>query len=73
MSSVPNDKTKFVINPFTGNLDAVVKFNSDRIVTNKLNAAGNPRMIWDPVSNSFIPDGPDVVISNAGNVIVRGT
>lgn len=71
--SVPNDRTKYVFNPFTGNFDAVVKFNPDRIVTNTLNAAGHPRKIWDPVSSTFIDDGPDVVIDSNGNVVVRGT
>lgn len=70
--SSPKDKDKYVFNPFTGNLDAVVKFNPDRIVTNNLNAAGNPRLIWDAASSSFIPDGPDVVVDNNGNVVVVG-
>jgi hypothetical protein len=69
----PRDQNKYVFNPFTGNLDAVVKFNPDRIVTNTLNAAGHPRLIWDAASNSFIPDGPDVVVDNNGNVVVVGT
>lgn len=73
MPSVPNDQTKFIINPFTGQLDAVVKFNPDRIVTNFLNSAGNPRVIYNPESATFIADGPTVVIDNAGNVVVRGT
>jgi len=72
MATVPNDKTKYVFNPFTGNFDVIVKFNPDRIITNTLNAAGQPRMIWNPASNTFIPDGPDVVIDSSGNVVVRG-
>lgn len=70
MASKPRDKIKFLLNPISGMLDMVLKFNEDRIVTNTLNAAGNPRLIYDPVSETFIPDGPDVVINNAGNVVV---
>ncbi len=72
MASVPNDQTKYVFNPFTGKLDAVLKFNPDRIVTNTLNAAGYPRVIYNPESSAFIADGPTVVIDNNGNVVVRG-
>jgi hypothetical protein len=68
----PNDKTKYVFNPFTGNMDAVTKFNADRIVTNQLNAAGQPRVIWNPATNSYIADGADVVVDNEGNVVVVG-
>jgi hypothetical protein len=70
----PNDKTHVVFNPlYKTGLTPVVKFNPDRIVTSSLNAAGQPRMIWNPATNAFIPDGPDIVVDNNGNVIVVGT
>lgn len=68
--STPRDKDELVLNPVTGELDMVRKFNEDRIVTAKLNAAGQPRKIWDPASNTFIDDGPAVVVDNNGNVVV---
>ena len=67
-----NDQLKYVFNPFTGNLDAVVKFNPDRIVTNQLNSAGFPKVTWNAESSSYVPDGPDVVVDNNGNVVVIG-
>ena len=66
----PKDKIQYVFNPFTGNLDAVKTFNADRIVTCNLNSAGNPRLIYDSTSATFIPSGPDVVVDNEGNVVV---
>lgn len=65
----PRDQLKYVFNPITGQLDAVLVFNADRIVTNALNGAGHPRLIWDPVSATFIADGPDIVVDNNGNVV----
>ena len=65
----PKDKQVFVFNPFTGNFDAVLKFNPDRIVTAELNGAGHKRYVWDSVSNSFVEDGATVVIDNDGNVV----
>jgi hypothetical protein len=67
-----NDQTKYVFNPFTGELDVVVKFNPDRIVTNALNSAGFPKVTWNPESNSYVPDGPDVVVDLNGDVVVIG-
>ena len=55
----PKDKIQFVFNPFTGKLDAVKQFNPDRIVTASLNSAGSPRLVWDPVSSTFVEDGAD--------------
>ena len=68
----PNDQTKYVFNPFTGNLDAVVKFNVDRILTTTLNSAGNPKVTWNAETNSYVPDGPDILVDINGNVIVVG-
>jgi len=67
----PKDQIKYVFNPITGQLDAVLQFNPDRIVTASLNAAGQPRLIWDPVSQSYIEDGATVVVDSEGNVVVN--
>lgn len=71
---VPNDTIKYLFNPLEGSgLTPSIKFNPDRIVTNTLNSAGYPRVIWNPESSSYVTDGPTVVIDNNGNVVVRGT
>jgi hypothetical protein len=59
----------FLFNPFTGDLTPSLKFNPDSIVTNSLNSAGHPRVIFDPPSNSYVPDGPSIVVDNEGNVV----
>lgn len=63
------DHDLLVVNPVTGKLDTIRKFNPDRIITAQLNSAGNPRLIYDAVSNTFIEDGATVVIDNNGNVV----
>jgi hypothetical protein len=65
------DKDEMVLNPITGKLDTVRIFNPNRILTHKLNAAGNPIMIYDPVSGQHITSGPFVVIDNNGNVVTK--
>lgn len=67
--SSPKDKEELVYNPITGKLDVVKTFNPDRIVTAQRNAAGQTFMTWDPVSETFIEDGPRVVTDNEGNVV----
>jgi hypothetical protein len=66
------DKTKIVLNPITGELDVVLKFNENRIVTHRYNAAGTLNMIFDPASGTFIDMGDQVVVDSDGNVIVVG-
>jgi hypothetical protein len=66
------DKTKIVLNPITGELDIVLKFNENRIVTHKRNAAGALNMIFDPASGTHIEMGDQVVVDDNGNVVVVG-
>ena len=68
--SSPKDKVDFIINPFTGELDGVLKFNPDRIITHSNNQAGNPLMIYDPVSGNYMEMQPLIVTDNNGNVVV---
>lgn len=67
----PKDKEVYLFNALTGELDLALAFNPDRIVTASLNSAGGARTTWDATSNSFISDGPAVVIDNNGNVVKR--
>jgi hypothetical protein len=65
----PKDKQLLLVNPVTGKLDLVVKFNPDRIVTSQLNTAGGARVVWNPETSSYVSDGATVVIDNEGNVV----
>lgn len=67
-----NDKTEIKLNPITGELDLVSKFNPDRIVTSEYNAAGTINMAYDITSGVHIEMGPQIVFDNNGNVIVIG-
>jgi hypothetical protein len=64
------DKEVFLFNSITGELDLALKFNENRIVTSLYNAAGNRRVSWDSGSETFVPDGPLIVINKEGNVVV---
>ena len=64
------DKDELVLNPITGKLDTVRKFNENRIVTHERNLAGNTLMIYDQVSNTYIEMGFLTVTDNDGNVVV---
>jgi len=68
--STTRDREKFVLNPITGELDLVLVFNENRIITAQYNMAGAPYYTYDAYSNTFIPDGPKVVVDNDGNVVV---
>lgn len=67
--SSPKDKQELVFNPVSGELDTVLKFNPDRILTHDKNAAGNPIVTFDPVSNSYMTLEGQVVIDGQGNVV----
>jgi hypothetical protein len=67
-----NDTIKYLFNVFTGNFSPAIKFNENRIVTSQLNSAGQPKVTWNAATNSYVPDGPDIVVSNEGDVIVVG-
>ena len=63
------DKEELVLNPVTGKVDVVIKFNPDRIIIAERNSAGTKFMTWDPASSSFIEDGPQVVVTDDGKVV----
>lgn len=67
--SSPKDKQELVLNPATGQLDVINKFNSDRILTHSNNASGNPLMIYDPFLDSYQEMGDLIVTDNQGNVV----
>lgn len=70
MSNIrPSDRDELVLNPITGKLDVVRIFNPDRIVTAQRNAAGTIQTTYDRASQTYIDDGPRVVIDNDGNVV----
>lgn len=71
-SSPINDTIKFLFNIFTGNFSPAIKFNPDRIVTSQLNSAGQPLVVWNAATSSYVPFGPEVVVDNDGDVIVIG-
>lgn len=65
----PKDKKSLELNPTTGELDLVKSFNTDRILMAENNAAGNKRMIYDPMAPGFIEDGPVEITDSNGNII----
>jgi hypothetical protein len=67
--SLVKDKEKYVLNPITGELDLVLVFNEDRIITADYNAAGSPFVTYDIYSNSFIMDYDQVVVDEEGNIV----
>jgi hypothetical protein len=67
----PKDKVQTVLNPITHKLDMVRIFNPDRIATHTLNPAGNPLVIYDPVSGLYMSMGPIVITDNNGNVVTN--
>lgn len=64
------DRKKFVVNPITGELDLISKFNANRIVTNDKNLLDRDNLIYDAVANTHLLMGPLVVTDNDGNVIL---
>lgn len=63
------DKEELVLNPITGQLDLIRKFNPDRIITSEYNAAGGARVIWDVALSTWVEDGPVVIMDSNGNVV----
>jgi hypothetical protein len=64
------DQDILVLNPVTGQLDMVRKFNADRIVTHMMNQAGNPLVVYDPLSGTYLSMDAVIVTDNNGNVVV---
>ena len=68
---------RFVINPTTGALDLITVIpptsgaNFDNIVTSQFNSAGHLNVMYDPVSRTYLPNLPLVVIDNNGNVVTK--
>ena len=68
--SSPKDKQELVLNPVTGKLDTINKFNPDRIITHDKNAAGNKMKLFDPESNAYVDMGDLIVTDENGDVVV---
>lgn len=66
----PKDKLKLELNPVTGELDLISKFNEDRIISHTLNPSGHPLVQYDPILNKWYSSGPEVVFDENGNVVV---
>lgn len=66
----PKDKLKYEFNMITGQLDLVLEFNPNKIVTHELTPFGNSRMSFDPITNSYYEAGPDMVCDSNGSVVV---
>ena len=65
------DKDELILNPVTGQLDMVRTFNANRIVTDDLNSAGNPLMVYDMQSGLYVSAGFQIVTDEFGNVILE--
>lgn len=63
------DQIATVLNPITGQLDMVQKFNPNRIVTHNFNQSGNALVIYDPVTGLYQPMDALVVTDIQGNVV----
>ena len=70
--SSQRDKTKIEFNPFNEEqpFDLVKVFNENRIVTHEYTPAGGLRLQFDGYSNTWIAEDPQIVIDNAGHVVV---
>ena len=63
------DQVVAILNPITGQLDMVQKFNPNRIITHSGNQAGNPLMIYDPLTGLYTPMDFVNVTDSDGNVV----
>jgi len=63
------DKDELILNPVTGELDMIRKFNPDRLITSSLNSAGNPHVEYDVQSGLYIEAGPQLIYDSEGNVV----
>lgn len=62
------DKDELVLNPITGQLDMIRKFNPDRIITHQFNDTGGPLTVTDQ-QNNILNLGPLPVVDNNGNLV----
>lgn len=66
----PKDKKKYTYNVFTGELEVVVEFNVDRIITCQANLAGTTLSTFDSASGTHLESGPQIVTDEYGNILV---
>lgn len=65
----PKDKIKIKFNPIEGKFDLVQEFNPDRIITHSFNPAGNPLVLYDPITGQYLPMDDQIVTDLNGNVV----
>ena len=63
------DQLATTLNPLTGQLDMVQKFEPNRIITHSLNPAGNPMTNYDPMTSHYFPADDEIVTDSQGNVV----
>lgn len=66
----PKDKQELVLNPVTGKLDTINKFNENRILTHNRTSTGSPLKLYDPDMGAYIEMGDLIVTDEDGNVVV---
>ena len=64
------DKEIYTFNAIEGTFDIITKFNENRIVTARLLPNGNKRVIHDPITGAYFDEGPGIVTTNDGDVVV---
>jgi hypothetical protein len=64
-----SDKVKYVLNPFTGQFDAVVPTDFNKILTHQRNSSGNPLVLFDPQTGVYVDLGDLIVTDEEGNVV----
>ena len=64
-------KIKYVLNPLSGEFDAVQDAEAlvNSIVTHELGPAGQAIQVYDSYSGTHITMGPFVVVDNNGNLV----
>jgi len=68
-TQTPIDQQVTDFNPLSGNFDNTTSFNPNRILTESLNAAGNPLVCYDPYSSTYQPLDDEVITDDDGNVV----
>ena len=68
-TQTPIDQDVTDFNPLSGQFDNIRNFNPDRILTENLNAAGNPLVNYDPVTSSYQPADEEIIVDDFGNVV----
>lgn len=68
-TNTPIDQDVTDFNALSGNFDLVRNFNPDRILTESLNAAGNPLVNYDPVTETYQQADDEIITDDLGNVV----